>query len=77
MLRRRARQAQRDLLQLLPGAVHRHHVRGGDQAQDALLLLQPHRALRAHRLHGSARLHASARLRRETLVRYVHHYFSL
>ncbi len=62
-------QAQRGVLRLLPRALPGHHVRDQDQAQDALLLLQPHRALRAHRVHGGAGIHPAARLGREAVAR--------
>lgn len=66
---RRARQAERDLLQLLPRAVHRHHVRDPDPPEDAVLLLQPDRAVRADRVDGPARLHTATGLRRKAVTR--------
>ena len=52
---------------MLPGAVSGHHVRHQDPAEDALLLLQPDRALSADRLHGGAGLHAAPGLRGEAV----------
>lgn len=57
MWRRDARQEEREHVRLLSGTVRGCDVHHTDPAQDALLFLQPHRALRTHQLHGSARVH--------------------
>ena len=53
---------------MLSGAVPGHHLHHQDPPEDALLLLQPDRALSADRLHGGAGLHAAPGLRGEALV---------
>ena len=56
-------------LRLLPRPLPRHHLHHQDPAEDALLLLQPYRALHPDRLHGRPRLHAPAGLGRKTFIR--------
>lgn len=63
------RQAERNLLQLLPGAVHRHHLRHLDPPEDVVLLLQPDRAVRADCVDGPARVHTATGLWREAFAR--------
>ena len=69
--RRSAGQEEQRDLRLLPGALRRHHLYHSHSAPHALLLLQPHRALRAHLLHGVARVHPAPRLRGEAHSRWV------
>ncbi|KAE8752652.1 hypothetical protein FOCC_FOCC000774 [Frankliniella occidentalis] len=65
MWRRDARQEEREHVRLLSGTVRGCDVHHTDPAQDAILFLQPHRALRTHQLHGSSRVHSATRLRGE------------
>ena len=69
--RRSAGQEEQRDVRLLPGALRRHHLHHSHSAAHALLLLQPHRSLRAHLLHGVAGVHPAPRLRGEAHSRWV------
>ena len=58
----------RGVLRVLSGPLPGHHLHHQDPTTNALLLLQPDRALRADCLDGGARLHAAPRLGGEALA---------
>lgn len=66
---RHAGQKERDNVRMLPRTVRGHHVYNKDQTEDAVLFLQPDRAVRAHLVHGSPGLHAASGLRRKAHTR--------
>lgn len=66
---RRAGQTQRNLLQLLSGTIHRHHIRHHHPAPDAVLFFQFNRTMRANCINGAARICAAARFGRKTIAR--------
>lgn len=68
---RDARQKEHDNIRVLPRALRGRHLHHHDQETDAVLLLQPDRAVRADLLHGPAWVHSTSRLGRETHTRSV------
>ena len=71
--RRCARYQEWSDLRLLSRALPWHHLRGADQEENPLLLLQPDRALPPHRLHGRPWIHSPARLGGKALFGWVSH----
>ena len=65
---RGARQAERDLLQLLPRTLHRYHICHSDPAQNFVLLFQSNRSVRLDCFHGFVGLHLATGLGRETFA---------
>ena len=68
---RYARSEKQHHLWVLPWALRGHHLHHQDPAEDALLFLQPHRALSSDRLHGSLGLHSAPGLWGEIEFRWV------